>query len=269
MKKVFKKVFLTGLALAALVCLGQRSARAEEPSAAPGVAAEIHTPTDSGALDTLPGIGAVHEPAAGEHGGAAPAGEGSEHEAAGSTAEHGEHGEHGAEHAAFSGKTFALQLINFGVLLFLLIWFGGRAMNKSLRAKHDQLKADIDAATRQRDEAKRAYEAQEQRVSGIEKEVAALRASLRADAEREQAALLTGAQERARKIQDEMRFQLDQQVKDAEAVLRAEVASASVKLAEELVRKSVSPDDQRRLAREFVAGLDGSQGPQGSDEVVR
>jgi F-type H+-transporting ATPase subunit b len=267
------KAFLTSLALASLVCFGPTSAHADEPSTEP---AEVHAPTDSGALDTLPGFGAVHEPAAGEHAGSAPAGHdehahAAEHEAASPTAEH-EHGEHGSEHAAFSGKTFALQLVNFGVLLFLLIWFGGRAMNKALRAKHDQLKADIDTATRQRDEAKRAYEAQEQRVAGIEKEVAALRASMRADAEREQAALLAGAQERGRKIQDEMRFQLDQQVKEAEAVLRAEVASASVKLAEELVRQSVSPDDERRLAREFVAGFDepqGSQRSQGSKEVVR
>jgi F-type H+-transporting ATPase subunit b len=258
------KAFLTSLALASLVCFGPSSARADEPSAEP---VEVHAPTDSGALDTLPGLGAVHEPAVGEHGGTAATGheqgeQASEHEAA-------EHGEHGAEHAAFSGKTFALQLVNFGVLLFLLIWFGGRAMNKALRAKHDQLKADIDTATRQRDEAKRAFEAQEQRVAGIEKEVAALRASMRADAEREQAALLASAQERARKIQDEMRFQLDQQVKMAEAVLRAEVASASVKLAEDLVRQSVNPDDERRLAREFVAGFDEPQGSQGSKEVVR
>jgi F-type H+-transporting ATPase subunit b len=242
-----KKAFLTCLALAMLVCFGPSSARAEEPSAEPTAA-----------------------PAVGENGEAVPAGRGehtraAEHEAASAVAEH-EHGEHGSEHAAFSSKTFALQLLNFGVLLFLLVWFGGRAMNKSLRAKHDQLKADIDTATRQRDEAKRAFEAQEQRVAGIEKEVAALRASLRADAEREQAALLAGAQERARKIQDEMRFQLDQQVKDAEAILRAEVASASVKLAEKLVRNSVNPDDERRLAREFVAGVDG---PQGSNEEVR
>ena len=258
-----KKAFLTSLALAALVCLGPSSARAEEPNAAPA-AAEAPAGLDSG---TPPALGTVHEPALGEHGGAAPTGHQERDRGVGEEAEHPS--ESGAEHSAFSNKTFALQLINFGVLLFLLIWFGGRAMNKSLRAKHDQLKAEIGAATRQRDEAQHAYEAQEQRVAGIEKELATLRSAVRAEAEREQAALLASAQERARKIQDEMRFQLDQQVKDAEAILRAEVASASVKLAEELVRKSVSADDERRLAREFVAGVDGPQNSQGSNEGVR
>ena len=94
------KAFLTSLALAA---------RAEEPSAETAPA-EVHAPTDSGALDTLPAIGAVHEPAVDEHGGPVPAGHdehasAAEHEAASAVAEHG-HGEHGSEHAAFSGKPY-------------------------------------------------------------------------------------------------------------------------------------------------------------------
>jgi F-type H+-transporting ATPase subunit b len=187
---------------------------------------------------------------------AIPASEGgSEHAAA--------HGEHG-EHASFSGKTFALQLLNFGVLLFLLIYFGGRAMNKSLRARHDQLKGDIHEAARLRDEAMEKFNTQEQRVSNLENEIAALRASMQKDAEREQARLLEGAQERTKRIQDEMRFQMDQQVKEAELLLRAEVASASVKLAEGLVRKAVNMDDERRLAQEFVAAFDSSAGPEGT-----
>ena len=220
------------------------------------------------ALDALPGVGAVSEPTMPGHEaqGTTPGEEGDH------GASHGEgQGEHGAEHgehAGFSGKTFALQLINFGVLLFLLIWFGGRAMNKSLRARHEQLKGEISEAARLRDEATVKFQAQEKRVAELEKEVAALRASLRQDAEREQARLIESAQERAKRIQDEMRFQLNQQVKEAELLLRAEVASASVKLAEELLRKSVNTDDQRRLAREFVAGFDGPSGPTGPEEIV-
>jgi F0F1-type ATP synthase membrane subunit b/b' len=57
---------------------------------------------------------------------------------------------------------------------------------------------------------------------------------------------------------------MDQQVKEAELLLRAEVASASVKLAEGLVRKAVNMDDERRLAQEFVAAFDSSAGPEGT-----
>jgi F-type H+-transporting ATPase subunit b len=221
------------------------------------------------ALDALPVIAAVQETpkpahqtpsqAAGEAAAAAAHG----HETA--SAEHAEAAPGHAEHARFSVGTFALQLLNLGVLLFLLVYFGGRAMNKSLRARHEQLKRDLAEAARVRDEARRQLDGQERRLADLERELAALRTSMRQDAEREQARILQSAQERARKNQEEMRFQLDQQVKEAEMLLRAEVAGASVKLAEELLRKSVDALDQRRLAQEFVAGADSRATPSGED----
>jgi F-type H+-transporting ATPase subunit b len=243
------------------VAEAERNAKAQNPPSEKTAAAIDALSSLDGGIDSLPAIAPVTETTAREHEGTV-AGHG--HEG------HGEaHGEGDAEHLAdhgehtgFSGKTFALQLLNFGVLLFLLIWFGGRGMNKVLRARHEQLKGDIGEAARLRDEAARKFQAQEQRVTDLEKEIASLRASMRQDAEREQARLLQGAQERAKRIQEDMRIQLDQQVKEAELLLRAEVASASVKLAEELVRKSVNADDERRLAREFVAGFDVPAGPQ-------
>jgi F-type H+-transporting ATPase subunit b len=232
---------------------------------------EKAAPLDAEApIDTLPAIAPVNEATAPEHElkAAGHGHEGSVQLGAGHEG-HGEaHGEGNGEHAGFSAKTFALQLFNFGVLLFILIWFGGRAMNKSLRARHEQLKGDINEAARLRDEAAQKFKVQDQRVADLEKEVAALRATLRQDAEREQARLLEGAQERAKRIQDEMQFQLNQQVKEAELLLRAEVASASVKLAEELLRKSLNTDDERRLAQEFVAGFAGVDGPVGPGGAV-
>jgi len=185
-----------------------------------------------------------HEPS--QTGVASPAGEPS--------AEHGAgHGEHG-EHAGVDGKTLALQLLNFGVLLFLLIWFGGRALRKAFRSRHDQLKSDIESATGQRALAEQRFHEQDARLANLEQELAALRAAVKEEGERERARLLAGAEEKARRIQDETRFQLDQQVKEAEIRLRAEVASTAVKVADELLNRSVNPDDERRLAQDFAAG---------------
>jgi F-type H+-transporting ATPase subunit b len=201
-----------------------------------------------------------------------PAGEGAGHHDPGvSGAEQSHHAEHAAahesgEHAGFNGRTFALQLLNFGVLMFILIYFGGRALNKSLRARHDQLKTDIGQAALLRDHAKQKFDAQEKRIADLEKEIEALRTSLRQDAQAEQARLIEGAQEKAKRIQADLRFQLDQQVKEAEQHLRAEVATASIQLADELLRKSVTTEDQRRLSQEFVTGF---AGPAGAGGVSR
>jgi F-type H+-transporting ATPase subunit b len=245
---------------------------AEQPPALP---AENH-PAPTAPAEALPAAApATPPPVASPQVELAPAAHGGEPTAV--PAAHSPHGEHGTEsaaehgeghgeHAGFSVKTFVLQLLNFGVLLFLLIRFGGPAMNKALRARHDQLKGDIGEAARLRDEAKQKFDAQEHRVAELEKEISALRESMRRDAEQEQARMEKSAHERAKRMQEEMRIQLEEQVKVAESLLRAEVANASVKLAEELIRKAVNSDDERRLAREFVAGFDAPDGPGG---VVR
>jgi F-type H+-transporting ATPase subunit b len=169
-------------------------------------------------------------------------------------AEHGAgHGEHG-RHGGVDAKTLALQLLNFGVLLFILIWFGGRALGKAFRNRHEHLKTEIESAAGQRTQAERRFREQDARLANLEQELAALRASVQQEGEREQARLLAGAEEKAKRIQDETRFQLDQQVKEAELRLRAEVASTAVKVADEILKRSVSADDERRLAQDFAAG---------------
>jgi F-type H+-transporting ATPase subunit b len=185
-----------------------------------------------------------HEPA---QSGSAPAADEpvSEHRAG-----HAQHGHHGGVDA----KTLALQLLNFGVLLFILIWFGGRALSRAFRGRHDQLKTEIESAAGQRALAEQRFRDQDTRLANLEQELSALRAAVHEEGEREQARLLAGAEEKAKRIQDETRFQLDQQVKEAELRLRAEVASTAVKVADEILKRSVSVDDERRLAQDFAAG---------------
>ena len=168
-----------------------------------------------------------------------------------------------AAHPVFQVKTFILQLVNFGVLLFLLIYFGGRAMNKALRTRHQQLETEVAEAARLRRQAQEKADTQDRRLAELEKEVAMLRSTMREEAAREQARMLAGARERAQRVQDDMRLQLAQQIKAAEMLLRAEVASVSVRLAEQLARKAVDTQDERRLAQELVTGFAAPAGEEG------
>jgi F-type H+-transporting ATPase subunit b len=238
------KRLIPTLAVAALL-LGSAAAFAQEP-----------TPADQPtAAEPAPGS-APHEPQPEATAGnkAAAHGQAPVHHGApehGEATGQGDRGEaHG--HGGFSGKSFSLQLLNFGALLFILIWFGGRAMNKALRARHDQLKAEVEEAARQHAAAEQRLREQDARMANLEKELATLRASIKDEAQREQARILTGAEERAKRISEDTKFQLDQQVKEAELRLRQEAASTAMKVADEVLRRSVGAEDDRRLAQDFV-----------------
>jgi F-type H+-transporting ATPase subunit b len=170
-------------------------------------------------------------------------------------------GEHGADdhHAAFNPKTFAFQLINFGLLVAILGFFGGRAINKALAARHEQLKRDLEEAVQSRAAAEARLKQQERRLGNLEKEVSALRASIKEEALIEEKRLIEAAEEKARRIQDETKFLMDQEVKQAEIRFREEVAAQAVRIAEELVLRSVKPEDDKRLLQSFVADLEGGK----------
>jgi F-type H+-transporting ATPase subunit b len=175
-----------------------------------------------------------------------------------------------------NAKKLILQLVNFGVLAFILVKFGGPAINKALSARHQQLKADLAAAETARAEAEARLARQEARLAKLEQEIADIQAGVKKEAEAEKERLIAMAEERAKRIKEETSFALDQQVKEAEANLRRETALAAVQLAEQLVKSSMDGRDQQRLVDAFVTGVGGNgttppttkKGPGGAPAVA-
>jgi F-type H+-transporting ATPase subunit b len=193
-----------------------------------------------------------------EHGAAHEAAQG--HERRGEAVESAEHegtGDVGGEHEGAhvdSGK-LAAQLLNFAALAFVLVWFGGKAINKALLARHQQLKSEMASAAEAKAAAEARLAVQEKRLAALEQEIASIRAGIKEEAEAEKARLIALAEERAKRIKDETSFLLAQQVKEAELQLRHEAGKAAVDMAEQLVKKAMGPADQQRMVDSFVGDV--------------
>jgi F-type H+-transporting ATPase subunit b len=153
-----------------------------------------------------------------------------------------------------TGK-LVLQLINFAVLAGVIGFFGGKAVNKALVARHQQMKADLQAASEARAAAEARAAEQAKRLERLESEIASIRANIKKEAEDEKARLIAAAEERAKGIAAETQFLLDQQVKEAEVTLRREVGEAALKVATDAVTKALTGSDQQRLVDAFVSDV--------------
>ena len=183
------------------------------------------------------------------------------HEGAGEGHEAGEgHGEGHAAAPELDVKKLAFQVLNFAVLVFLLVKFGGPPVRKALDARSSQIKTDLASAAEARAAAQARFEKQEKRLAALEQEIAAITAGIKQEAEAEKARLIAAAEERARRIQDESAFIIEQQIKQAEEDLRREVAAAAVALAEKIVRNQLGPSDQQRLIDTFVGDVASGNG---------
>jgi F-type H+-transporting ATPase subunit b len=148
-----------------------------------------------------------------------------------------------------------LQIINFAVLAGVIGFFGGKAVNKALVARHQQMKADLQAAAEARSAAETRAAEQAKRLERLESEIANIRANIKKEAEDEKARLIAAAEERAKGIAAETQFLLDQQVKEAEVTLRREVGEAALKIATEAVQKALTGSDQQRFVDTFVSDV--------------
>src|SRR5262245_21787381 len=146
-------------------------------------------------------------------------------------------------------------MLNFGVLVFLLVKFGGPPVKKALEARHQQIKSDLASAAEARAAAQARFEQQEKRLAALEGEIAANTAGIKQEAEAEKARLIAMAEDRARRIREEAAFIIDQQVKQAEEDLRREAAAQAVVLAEKIVRSQLGPGDQQRMVDAFVGDI--------------
>lgn len=193
---------------------------------------------------------------------AAEGAEGAEHaERAAAAEDVGEGGDPHHEHAlSIDPKKLALQFLNFGVLVFILVKFGGGAISKALRGRHEQLKADLASAAAARAAAEGKLGRQEARLAALEQEIAGMRRELKAEAEAEKARLIAAAEERAARIKSETAFLIEQQVREADLRLRRESADAALKIAEEILRRSFGAVDQQRLLDGFVSDIGKPEG---------
>jgi len=128
--------------------------------------------------------------------------------------------------------------VGVGVIIFLAIaWWKGRgAIFGALDAKAIKIRADLDEAARLRAEA-------ETLLAQLKTE--------RADAERRSAEMIAAAQTEARRMQEEARVKLDEQITRRQALAERKIAQAEVQATADV--KAAAADLAIRAAEQVLA----------------
>jgi F-type H+-transporting ATPase subunit b len=151
----------------------------------------------------------------------------------------------------------AWHAFNFAVLIGLILWLGRSGIKDSLHERAVKIRASVEEAA----SAKAAAEARQAeiaaRLNRLEDEITAMKDRARAEALAEEARIAERADEAARRIAETAQRQIGDEAARARTALRAEAVDLAVKLAEGILRSNVGANDQRRLAEQFLASIDG------------
>ncbi len=144
------------------------------------------------------------------------------------------------------------QAVNFGILVAILVYFLKKPLSSYLKERSELLRKSIDDAAKARAEAAEKLSAIQARMVRLSAEIEEMNRRMESEAGDEAKRLRDTAQAEIARVREQSRFAAEQEVKKAREELRREAADLSAAAAEELVKKSVTPDDQERIVRENI-----------------
>jgi F-type H+-transporting ATPase subunit b len=149
------------------------------------------------------------------------------------------------------------QAVNFAILAGVLGYFLRKPLSSFLKERSELLRKSIEDAAKARGDAAEKLAAVETRLSGLSAEVARMNARMDAEAKAEAELIQKTYAAEIAGIRAQAEFTGQQEVKKAREELRREASELATRAAEELVRKTLSPEDQERLVRENIQKIEG------------
>jgi F-type H+-transporting ATPase subunit b len=149
------------------------------------------------------------------------------------------------------------QAVNFAILAGVLGYFLRKPLSAFLSERSELLRKSIEDAAKARGEAAEKLAAVESRLSGLSGEIAQMNARMDAEARAEAELLRKTYAAEIAGIRAQAEFAGQQELKKAREELRREASELATRAAEELVRKTLTPEDQERLVRENIQKIEG------------
>lgn len=173
------------------------------------------------------------------------------------------HGDHGgivwiSDVFGNTGKTgLVFLLINFAVLFYIL----DKVLFSKLRArtadKHATVKSELTRATEAHAEAKAMVAEYREKLDGLTGKAEALLAEAAERAEADRKRIIAAAEREAEQIKASARAAAERDAEYHRRVLEAEVVDRAVERAEQIIRDTIGPADQRTMVEDYVAHLGG------------
>ena len=147
------------------------------------------------------------------------------------------------------------ELVSFGILLWVLYKFAFPPILAALDLREQTIRNSIEQAEHNRAEAEQRLRDYDAKLHGAEQEAEAIVANAKAKAQR----LLEENEQRlrteSRRMQDETTRELERERRKAVQDIHREAADLALAAAEQVLGRSLSDDDHRRLAQDAVKAV--------------
>jgi F-type H+-transporting ATPase subunit b len=149
-------------------------------------------------------------------------------------------------------KDFLWRCLSFGVTVGVLIYFVRKPIRQGLTGRRDGIEKALRDAEAVKSEAEGKFAEYDRKLSKAAAEIEEIQVALRREAELERERTLANAREMTEKIKQEAEKSAANEIAKARTELRQEAARMAIAMAEDLLKKNFTSDDQNRLVSEYL-----------------
>jgi F-type H+-transporting ATPase subunit b len=171
-----------------------------------------------------------------------------EHEAAGAEAPHGQ-----------TLLQSIAKVVNFAILGGVLFYFLKTPLNTYLASRATQIRQDLVTASELRAAASAQLAEIEKKMQALPAELEALKARGAEDVKSEQARIAQAAAAERERLIAQTHREIDTRLRMARRQLTEHAAGLAVKIAEDRIKRTITPEDQLRLVDRYAAQLKDAQ----------
>lgn len=164
------------------------------------------------------------------------------------------HAEAGAEHAEGIMPT-VWKLLNFAILVGVLVYFLKSPLVAHLASRISQIRQDLVAAADLKKTATEKLAEIEQKMAALPGELDALRRQGAEDVKAERERIAKAAETERVRLLDQTRREIDMRLRVAKRELTEHAAQLAVQVAEQRIKRVITPDDQMRLVDRYASQL--------------
>ena len=156
-------------------------------------------------------------------------------------------------------RSMIAKLLNFAVLVGALVYFLRAPIAGYLASRDTQIRQELVTAAEMRTAATAQLAEIDRKMSALPAELETLRLQGAEDVKAEQARIAAAAVHERERLLDQTRREIETRLRIAKRELTEHAAQLSVQVAEERIRRSITPDDQIRLVDRYAAQLRDAQ----------
>jgi F-type H+-transporting ATPase subunit b len=151
--------------------------------------------------------------------------------------------------------TLLIQVVNFLILIALLSKFLFKPLTRFLAERAEGIEKSLTEARLAREAAAKAQEEYRDQIQSTQREAALLREQAQREVEAERQRLLKESREEAQRLVADGKAQIEAETRRAKVSLRQEVIGLSLLVAERILGRAMTADDQQRLAEQYLRDL--------------